>query len=330
METNYWLYNQVVQNNAARNPRLARESSLNWILALEDSIQRGYGASPIDWRHALNAHFQQVPRRTVGFDQTAIGEALWHSLICSLSVTESASLLDCPPWVAPNEVVSWYYANFHALRAIIASQNAEVEQTHSAVAKRCAQDDIRQKLPHPYDMSATHSHGKKFISELPLDPNAAGANLLGEFDGTAQQSNAFMLGYLNGTCDFEYKKIASQIKRELGVADLRTRRARELRDDRLRNRPIGFMHCAFRFRGKANYRDGIFMTYGSNGRAEVNRFVKGLAATSQFMFLTSVAFVSRRCPRSLVEGFASDFERHLLGRDLRGYPQALLQAVRLS
>src|SRR3546814_14320217 len=73
--------------------------------------------------------------------------------------------------------------------------------------------------------------------------------------------------YLSGTAKWEQWNCQERIKAEaafkdLGVDNFRSGPAKAMRDAAYRRRSIAFLQQASRYRGKANYRDAIFLAYG--------------------------------------------------------------------
>jgi hypothetical protein len=69
------------------------------------------------------------------------------------------------------------------------------------------------------------------------------------------------VSYLKGTADHLREDREREIKRKNRLPDFRKKDAREVRDRGLAERGVCFLHQAFRLRGKANYRDAIYMSY---------------------------------------------------------------------
>ena len=85
--------------------------------------------------------------------------------------------------------------------------------------------------------------------------------------------------------------------------------------ERLQNE-ISFLHCAFRYRGKANYRDAIYLTYGSGDLAAAGEFFGDLARCAQFLSLVALAFIERRIGRPHTKAFVDDLKKNLRGVSL--------------
>ncbi len=75
------------------------------------------------------------------------------------------------------------------------------------------------------------------------------------------------------------------------------------------------MHCAFRYRGKANYRDAIYIAYGSRYLVHWDEFLQSLATSSKFAFVCALAFVTVRLGGDAPGEFLADLSANLRGVD---------------
>ncbi|MGH9962520.1 MAG: hypothetical protein ACREBC_36295, partial [Pyrinomonadaceae bacterium] len=119
---------------------------------------------------------------------------------------------------------------------------------------------------------------------------------------TLDQAHDAHVSYLKGTSGFyrekeEDKVRASRAFREGQFNDFRKKGARELRDSGLSRRGVGFLDMAFRYRGKANYRDAIFLSYGKHAtQTQMSRFVKDTHVVASTYHAMSRDCVSCRVP----------------------------------
>ena len=123
--------------------------------------------------------------------------------------------------------------------------------------------------------------------------------------------------YLSGTAEYERAKAEASIKNERGfkaldVGDFRKKVAREFRDSRLGQRQVNFLVQAFRFRGKANYRDSIYLSYGENHEDKITQFLDDLAGVGCAFLKMAVYFVSRRVVEDSWNCFVADLKENCL------------------
>ena len=124
-----------------------------------------------------------------------------------------------------------------------------------------------------------------------------------------------LVGYLSGTKTREVDIIKERLKNDKKLNSFRTNEAKALRDSKLKGSQFNFMSCAFRYRGKANYRDGIYISYGARNIANGSEFLEALSFTSRFAFVCSLAFVTHRIGEQKTKRFIDDISINLRGNN---------------
>jgi hypothetical protein len=207
---------------------------------------------------------------------------------------------------------------------MFAASGLQVAGTHAA-AERAFVSSLRSVLPHPLNMVARRITGERYNSELPSYPGVAPFDLQRAFRPERSIAQGMLLQYLTGTSAHHVGKIKERLLSEKRSAftDFRTKAARDFRDSRLADE-IGFVHCAYRYRGKANYRDAIYLTYGTRPQ-DTTQLLDDLAGAARFLFACAVALVQRRLGNAVVSDFARDLEQHL--RDFGGAPPDVQKLV---
>lgn len=94
----------------------------------------------------------------------------------------------------------------------------------------------------------------------------------------------------------------------MGTQDFRTWDARVLRDAAYAKRGIAFLHQASRYRGKANYREAIYLAYGKSLPRQLDGFISDLARVSRGFAVMAAAYVSSRIGSDLWSNFLDDLE----------------------
>jgi hypothetical protein len=125
-----------------------------------------------------------------------------------------------------------------------------------------------------------------------------------------------LLTYLKGTAAWEVDKKKEELKKRDKFKDFRGKEARGKRNQQLqKNLPeINFLHCASRYRGKANYRDSIFLTYGQDDSRISLDFLEALETTARFAFLCGLAYSERRIGKFYTKDFLVDVSLHFRGQ----------------
>jgi hypothetical protein len=142
---------------------------------------------------------------------------------------------------------------------------------------------------------------------------ARGRHSLVNKPSTTQEAWGCCAEYLSGTAAWERWNVEERVKetsafKALGASDFRTKAARELRDAAFARRGIAFLHQASRYRGKANYRDAIYLAYGTSAPTLLSGFVDDLLMVLSAFAAMAGAFCSTRVGRATWAEFVDDLE----------------------
>lgn len=316
----YWLF-ELLTTEERPDPQFAARSTANWARSLALEIVEEHGASPAEQFGSCKDLFEGQRKRSATSASAAIFEPLFSSLTCSLTVTSAASpektrSLD---WSLPVLIVWWYYTHYTSVRAMAVAAGTTPRDTHSDTINVFG-GNLLDRMPHPLNMQARWVKNEDFDCHLPGYPDASRADqkLNGTFSASRSEARGNLLAYLNGEAGRQVEDIKQRLINELRreypeLKDFRAKAAREARDQRLQRIVVNFMDCAFRYRGKANYRDAIYLTYGSQPLAERDQLAGALATSAQFAFLCALAFVRRRVGIRDTRNFVEDVARNLRG-----------------
>lgn len=92
------------------------------------------------------------------------------------------------------------------------------------------------------------------------------------------------------------------------MTDFRTKASRELRNSRLQKKSIGFVHQASRYRGKANYREALFLAYGPATETYLSGFIHDMDTVLKAFLTMAGAFSKKRLGKDLWSEFVADVE----------------------
>jgi hypothetical protein len=215
-------------------------------------------------------------------------------------------------WVYPGAIVWWYYALYHAVRSMLAAFDGREPDTHRDVV--ASTNELTDKLPHPFNMVAAHGSGEEYSVTLPNYSHARRHDLITRFDGTRSAAQGILLTYLNGTAGWVVGNVKDRLKQQHNLQDFRTTRARQLRDERLPVK-VNILNCVYRFRGKANYRDGLFLSYGDPHNWLTPSFLSDLFTIASFGFVCAFAYAERRIGRNFAADFLNDSRTYFRGLD---------------
>jgi hypothetical protein len=232
-----------------------------------------------------------------------------------MSLTTLANERRSVAWHRPAAVVTWYYAIYGSARSMFASAGQPVTDNHAA-AMRTYVSVLRERMPHPFDMIARHTKAEEYDLLLPCYPSTSKYDIKLAFAPSSHVARGMLLQYLSGTADWYLDRTKERLKRSHKIANFHKKEAKALRDKAV-EQSIGFLHSAFRIRGKANYRDAMFLTYGARELNASPEFVSSLATTARFATLAALALAERQIGSEAIQSFVRD-----LGSNIRGVAAA--------
>ena len=307
-----WLYEQVLKVDPDREPAFSLQSTINWAAALRYEIEQQHGATATEQLRSCRSFFRTVasPRADTAVSG-AIVEPLYSAVTNAMALHRIARLPSVPSWLRSPVAVTWYYSIYGACRSAFAANGQDPSDNHGA-AMRTYSAVLQSSMPHPFNMQAHRVSGESYETTLPSFPNAQKFDLSKNFQDSRDSAQGMILQYLSGTTKWYAERTKRRLQRELHVQHFRTKNAQVVRDQRLES-TIAFLHCAFRYRGKANYRDSIYLSYGLREPLIASRFVSDLATVSSFFVLAAAAFVERRLGTADVSLFFQDISSHIMG-----------------
>jgi hypothetical protein len=320
--SNQWLYEQMLLEKPTWKPDFALQSTLNWAKSLSFEISEEHGGSPREQIDSCRLWFtQRIKNRSGKIPLSPIFGPLFHSLTFSVSLVSLKEHGACGPWMFPGAVVLWYYAIYNAFKSILAAYDNRETHTHNQMIKSLIGNDIRPKLPHPFNMVAHHSSAEEYDVTLPNYTNAKKYKLAQNFDYTRPTAQGMLLSYLSGTASWQVEKVKEKLlkNRNFQFGNFRSNGARKIRDKCLPPE-VNFLNCAFRYRGKANYRDSMFLAYGHDDMRLDPEFISDLINSSRFAFICGLVYAESRIGIRNVNDFLED-----VNRNFRGQPQATAQ-----
>lgn len=216
--------------------------------------------------------------------------------------------------VARTAIVAWYYGVYSAASAMTAAMDGSFQDNHTETARKWQERFPANRLvmaPFADCLSSL----LQATSDAELAPvRARGRHSLVNAPSTAEEAWGCCAEYLSGTADWERWNIQERVRdtgpfKALGVSDFRTKAARELRDAAYDRRGIAFLHQASRYRGKANYRDAIFLGYGTSVPTLLSGFIDDLLAVLQAFAAMAGAYCSLRVGKAAWTDFVDDLDR---------------------
>jgi len=309
-----WLYTEVFKQDDLRVPAFARQSTINWMKALRFEIVNEHGDSTKEQFESCLRHFKAAyPKKLTPLNNSLVFESMYSSLTNSLAIQTSAKNSSSESWMLPSSIVSWYYSIYFSVLSMFGSTGQTVDDNHASVY-RAFGSNLSEKMPHPFNMKASYVKNEEYDSKLPTYAFANSFNLSKTFPENEDAARGMLLEYLSGNTKYYTWLTKERILKKSSYSDFRTKVAKEERNKQL-PKTVAFMHCAFRYRGKANYRDGIYLTYGQSSAVETKAFLEDMAIVSKFMFISGLALAYRSPLKPEAIKFIKDINTNLKGID---------------
>ena len=305
-----WLYERVLERDNDREPEFALQATIGWMDALCYEIEALHGADVESQIRSYRSFFKEQLKPSSSPPNLApVFEPLFLSITNAMALERVTTELSQFPWARPSAVVTWYYAVYFAARTMFNALGGGVPESHSAACNAFA-SSLRPKLPHPLNMVAQRTSGEIYTPCLPSVAPCPPAHLSRTFDGKPDTARGMLLEYLAGTARWYADRTKQRILSEKKYPNFRSILARADRDRRLLSE-VGFLHCAFRYRTKANYRDAIYLTYGSTEPHTISTFLDHLASTARSITTLAIAFAERRVGPTSTATFLGDVKTNL-------------------
>ena len=303
-----WLLRRLFAQADYSTPRFAYQDTVNWMAGLSILCDCGMFAPD-----EIRRHYAAVQRRKVNAEaDTWAFENVFMSLHNIAALGEFAKKCD-PVQVVRSAIIAWYYAVYYAASGMVAAASGSRQETHAETAKVWDADIVsRQLAVGPFGLQLTTLIDLDVKDEMTRLRDGNEFTLTNAPEGPAQAWGA-CFAYLSGTANYARDKIEESLKishefKELGLENFRTKKAAQLRDSRLKGRPVNFLNQAFRYRGKANYRDSIYLSYGANRKAKLKTFVQDLEKVAQNFTRMACAYIARRVEKGTWDLFVQDLE----------------------
>lgn len=290
------------------DPRFALPSTVNWMRALAILVED----REVNFKSA-STFYKSIQRRTMADKEiNTICEQLPFSLN-QLAALRAMSSATNKADVARMAIVSWYYGVYASATAMNAGADGSFQETHMATAQQWDRQFASNRLVMEPFSDRLAKLDKATIDREMAGPRARGKHSLTTEPMTPSQARGCCAEYLSGTATWEQWNVRTRLKehrdfKALGKDDFRSAPARELRDSWYERRSISFLHQASRYRGKANYRDSVYLAYGKSVPKTVEGLVDDLMAVLKGVCSMAGGYASVRLGRELWEAYLADIE----------------------
>lgn len=286
----------------------ALPSTLNWMRAQAILIAE----CGVNFR-AAKAFYQKVQRKDLTEPQiNSVLEQLLFSLN-QIAALRAMSSVPNKADVARVGIVTWYYGVYGAASAMIAAADGSFPETHAATASQWDRQFALAKLAMP---PFGDRLGSLVPSEVEVElavPRSRGRHSLTSVPITAEQAWGCHAEYLSGTASWDRWNVEQRVRRSpdfkaLAVDNFRTKAAKVLRDEALSRKSIGFLHEASRYRGKANYRDAIYLAYGNSVPKLAAGLIDDLVSVAAGFSAMAAGYCAARMGRDRWATFIKDLD----------------------
>jgi len=199
---------------------------------------------------------------------------------------------------------------------MVAAASGSNPQTHTSTAK-VWHENIASKgfAVGPFGLSLNTLVDKDIKNQITILRNGNNFELVNS-PNSEDEAYGAVYSYLSGTAKYERERTEEQVKKtkefkELGVENFRTIKAQKLRDTRLTKGFVNFLVQSIRYRGKANYRDSIYLSYGENRTDSIKPFIKNLNTVSSTFLKMACFYISKRVEKDTWHTFEEDLKRNL-------------------
>jgi len=212
-------------------------------------------------------------------------------------------------------IVSWYYSIYFGGSAMIAALMGESYDTHTKTADVWLKNLIPPKLILPPFNFHLNSLVQTDVDTSITELREGNTHLLWKTPFNLNDARGAILSYLKGSAKFERTKVeekllsSKEFKRH-ELSDFRKKIAQEKRDEQLAKKGVSFLHQAFRYRGKVNYRDSLFLTYGEVHTKMVEQLLKDLFIVSGGFQKMCIRYIKVRLPKESWSLFEQDLNKN--------------------
>lgn len=301
-----WLLDRLFDHQHQPTPRFAFQGTVNWMRALSVLVNEGTLS-----HERLREFYSQIQRRAPNEEADTLAFECMLMALHNVAALKKAEELNDPYSFVRSAIVAWYYAIYNASKSMIAAATGGDPQTHSKTGKIWQTEIAARNLAvPPFDLNfedITPANIEVKIADLrngnPYDLNTSPTN--------HEQAVGAAISYLKGTAEYEKLSLEEEIRnssefKKQGHKDFRTKAARTLRDAKLSRAQVNFLVQAFRYRGKANYRDAIYLSYGADNSATLTTFSKDLTNVAGAFTVMAAHYLSRRCAKNNWSLFVND------------------------
>ena len=304
-----WLLDKLFTHADQPKPRFAFQGTVNWMRGLAILIDGQLS------HQQLRQYYQRTQRRQANEQADALAYECLTMSMHNVSAIDSMEAIEDPYPIVRSAIVAWYYATYYAAKAMLAASSGTDPQTHALAGKVWQAEIVSAGLAvPPFDLSIsgiTPNNVRQVMSTL----RAGNDHDLNTEPTDEDMARGALYSYLKGTAQYEQWRLEEMVKssreyRQGGFTSFRSNAAKALRDAKLNPAHVNYLVQAFRYRGKANYRDAIYLSYGRDDSERLRQFVSDLAAVAGAFSLMAAHYTAKRVVINDWAEFSADLEEH--------------------
>ena len=304
-----WLLNKLFTHAEQPKPRFAFQGTVNWMRGLAILVDGQFS------HHQLKEFYQHVQRRQANEQADALAYECLTMSMHNVRAIDSMQSIEDPYAVVRSAIVAWYYATYYAAKAMLAASSGTDPQTHALAGKLWQVEIVGASLAKtPFDLSITGITPRN-VDQVITALRAGNSHDLNKEPTDQDMALGALYSYLKGTAEYEQWRLEEMVKdsreyKQGGFNSFRSNAAKALRDAKLNPAHVNYLIQAFRYRGKANYRDAIYLSYGRDNSERLRQFVSDLATVAGIFSLMAAHYVSTRVIRNDWAAFRADLKEH--------------------
>lgn len=310
-----WLLGRLQElSGEPLQPHFALQGATNWLRSLSILTQ-----NESNIKSQIQDLYSSTPRRIVCRTlDTAVFENIHFAFQNIASLNALNNDVDFKHDICNAAIICWHDSIIFSAKAMIASYYEDEVTTNndSSSIHRTWQDVIidNELMISPFSLSVP-TLVKKEAEALIKTYRGSNSYTLDYPVKNETMALGGVYSYLKGTLGYELWKKETAIKemddfKLLGVDNFRTKKAQQYRDSILSQGCVNFLIQAERFRGKSNYRDSLFLSYGENNSELLEQFVSDLLSVSKVFLKCAVSYCARRVEAGTWDSFLNDIEEN--------------------
>lgn len=271
-----WLLNKLFAHADQPKPRFAFQGTVNWMRGLAILVDGQFS------HRKLQQFYQRIQRRQPNEQADALAYECLTMSMHNVNAIDSMEALEDPYPIVRSAIVAWYYATYYAAKAMLAASSGTDPQTHASAGKVWHSEIVGGGLVKaPFDLNITGITPNN-VRQVMTALRTGNTHDLNTEPTDRDMAQGALYSYLKGTAEYEQWRIEEMVKdsreyKQGGFTSFRSNAAKALRDAKLNPAHVNYLVQAFRYRGKANYRDAIYLSYGRDDSQRLRQFISDLA-----------------------------------------------------